>query len=194
MPTLIPTAEITLGPFFPTGYVDAGSNDLASVDGRLARGETIELHGTVTQHDGAPLHNVVLEIWQADAQGIFADEADPRCKQADPNFFGWGRAATDAAGRYRFRTIRPGRYRVADGTLRAAHINLLVLFSGVMRQLQTVVYFEDGPGNDTDPVFAAVAPPALRERLIARREAGEVARYRFDIRLSGEGETVFFED
>jgi len=187
-----PTAEMTLGPFFPRRYVDDGANDLTRVEGRAARGEPIEIYGCVTQEDGTPMDNLVLEIWQADANGIFQHPADPRHADADPNFFGWGRAATDKNGEYRFRTVRPGAYAMPDGTQRAPHINLLIVFSGLMRQLQTVVFFEGEASNDRDPVLAVVTPAALRERLVARRDG--VARYRFDIRLRGDGETPFFDD
>jgi len=171
----IPTGEMTLGPFFPREF-GHGANDLTVVDGRAARGEVIELTGRITQADGKPLDNCIVEIWQADAEGRFDN----------PGFFGWGRAATNADGVYKFRTIRPGAY---EG--RAPHINLLLLFSGLMRQLQTVVFFE-GEANDRDPVFLAVHPSGLRERLVARRTSDST--YRFDIRTRGEGETPFFDD
>ena len=100
----------------------------------------------------------------------------------NPDFPGWGRSATDANGIYSFRTIRPG---AAAG--RAPHINFLVLYSGLMRQLQTVMFFENG----NDPVLNAVQPASLRERLIAKRQGNT---YVFDIRLRGEGETPFFGD
>jgi protocatechuate 3,4-dioxygenase alpha subunit len=164
---LVPTAEMTLGPFFPREFAQ-GANDLAiGVKG----GEVMEVSGRVTQLDGQPLDNLVLEIRQADAAGRFDN----------PDFAGWGRAATDAQGVYRFRTIKPGAPKG-----RIAHINFLLLYSGLMRQLQTVMFFELAP----DPVLDAVPAP-LRERLVARRE-GTV--YRFDVRLRGEGETPFFDD
>jgi protocatechuate 3,4-dioxygenase alpha subunit len=153
---LAPTAEMTLGPFFPPEFA-AGANDLAQgVDG-----EIIEITGRVTQLDGRPLGNLVLEIWQADPQGRYDN----------PDFLGWGRAATDADGIYRFRTVKPG----------APYINFLILYSGLMRQLQTAMFF-DKP------------PLAIQngERLVAGREGAN--RYRFDIRLRGEGETPFFAD
>jgi len=165
MSRLTPTAEMTVGPFFPREFA-AGVNDLAG----NARGEVIEITGRVVQADGRPLDNLVLEIWQADAEGRFDN----------PAFFGWGRAATDSDGVYRFRTIKPG---APAG--RAPHINFLLLYSGLMRQLQTVMYFDDA----RDPVLDSV--PA-RERMIAKKEAPN--RYRFDIRLRGEGETPFFDD
>ena len=167
MKRLIPTAEMTLGPFFPREFAQ-GANDLTNGS---SAGEKIDLVGRVTQMDGRPLDNLVLEIRQADSRGRYDDPAFP----------GWGRAATDAHGMYRFRTLKPG---APQG--RIAHVNFLLLYSGLMRQLQTVMFF----GLGTDPVLDAV-PAALRERLVARRE-GTV--YRFDLRLRGEGETPFFDD
>jgi len=163
---VIPTGEMTLGPFFPPEFAQ-GANDLAA----RATGEVIEITGQVVQADGRALDNVVLEIWQADEKGRFDN----------PDFFGWGRAATDANGIYRFRTVKPGAY---EGRL--PHINFCILYSGLMRQLQTTMFFEAGK----DPVLDAV-PASRRSLLVARRE-GTV--YRFDIRLRGEGETPFFDD
>jgi protocatechuate 3,4-dioxygenase alpha subunit len=191
MPKLEPTAEITLGPFFPRRYVDEGANDLTQRDGRAALGRRIAIHGRVVEAGGAPMDNLVLEIWQADAQGIFRDPRDPRHADADPGFAGWGRAATGNDGRYRFTTIMPGGYAMPDGTRRAPHVNVIVLFSGIMRHLQTVLFFDGEPGNDADPVLAAIEPAALRPRLIAQREGDG---YRFDIVLRGDGETPFFDD
>ena len=168
MTRLTPTAEMTLGPFFPREFAQ-GANDLTLVAGKKAAGEVIEITGVVTELDGKPLDNVVVEIWQADARGRYDN----------PDFFGWGRAATDANGRYSFRTVKPGS---VGG--RAPHINLLLLYSGLMRQLQTTMFFE----KVADPVLDVVKH---RERLVARRE-GTV--YRFDVRLRGEGETPFFDD
>jgi protocatechuate 3,4-dioxygenase alpha subunit len=123
------------------------------------------------QADGRSLDNVVLEIWQADAGGSFDN----------PAFCGWGRAATNADGIYLFRTIKPG---ASPG--RAPHINFLLLYSGLMRQLQTVMYFDDSP----DPLLESMTERS--ERLVAKQEGAN--RYRFDIRLRGEGETPFFDD
>jgi len=160
---LVPTAEMTLGPFFPREFAQQAS-DLAG-DFSAA----IEITGVVTELDGKPLDNVILEIWQADAAGRFDN----------PGFSGWGRAATDAQGIYRFRTLRPG---AAQG--RAPHVNFLILYSGLMRQLQTVMFFSPAP----DPVLNLVKE---KERLIARQSGNT---YRFDIRLRGGEETPFFDD
>lgn len=168
MKRLVPTGEMTLGPFFPPEFA-AGANDLTTLEGRAVPGERIEVTGRVVQADGQPLDNLVLEIWQADAQGRYDS----------PDFLGWGRAATDAQGVYRFMTMRPG---AAPG--RAPHINFLLLYSGLMRQLHTVMFFEDAD----DPVLNAVRQ---RDRLVARRKGKSFV---FDIRLRGEGETPFFDD
>ena len=167
---LIPTGEMTLGPFFPPEFA-RGANDLTVLDGRKVPGEVIEVSGRITQLDARPLDNVVVEIWQADSRGRYDA----------PDFCGWGRAATDPDGVYRFRTLKPG---AVEGRL--AHINFLLLYSGLMRQLQTVMYFELG----ADPVLDAV-PAARRELLVAKKIA---TGWRFDIRLRGEGETPFFDD
>ena len=178
----VPTGEATLGPFFPPRYVDEGANDLTVFEGRAATGEAIEIQGRVIQEDGAALENLVIEIWQPDAAGIFRHPADPRHAQADPNFLGWGRAATDNQGRYRFRTIRPG---APQG--RQPHINVMLMFSGLMRILKTTMFFEEGK----DPVLDAV--PDSRKKLLIGKKSG-TSVYTFDIRLSGEGETPFFDD
>ena len=157
---------MTLGPFFPPEFAQ-GVNDLAP-----AAAEAIEITGRVTELDGKPLDNVVLEIWQADPDGRFDN----------PKFAGWGRAATDAHGEYRFRTLRPG---AVPG--RAPHINFLVLCSGLMRQLQTVMFF----ASSDDPVLQAVEP-ARRSLLVA--DALSSTSFRFDIRLRGGDETPFFDD
>jgi protocatechuate 3,4-dioxygenase alpha subunit len=167
MTRLVPTAEMTLGPFFPREFAE-GVNDLA----KGVTGEVIEIRGRVAELDGRALDNVVLEIWQADSAGRF-DSVD---------FPGWGRAATDAQGNYLFRTIKPG---AIPG--RAPHINFLILYSGLMRQLQTVMFFE----SSDDPVFQAVEQ-SRRNRLIGKRINAN--SYRFDIRLRGGEETPFFDD
>jgi protocatechuate 3,4-dioxygenase, alpha subunit len=163
---LVPTAEMTLGPFFPPEFAQ-GVNDLAA-----GAADAIEIIGRVTEIDGKPLDNLVLEIWQADPAGRFDN----------PRFPGWGRAATDAQGEYRFRTMRPG---AIPG--RAPHINFLILYSGLMRQLQTVMFFSDA----VDPVLHAVEP-SRRPSLIAQPVTTNA--FRFDIRLRGGDETPFFDD
>lgn len=182
------TPSQTIGPFFayaltPRAY---GGSELAS--DRLASdgvaGEHIRIEGRVLDGDGAPVGDAMLEIWQADAQGRHQP-------QGNAGFTGFGRAETTAEeGRFVFETVRPGAVPGPGGTLQAPHLSLSVFARGVLVRLMTRIYFADEPANAGDPVLALV-PQARRETLIARRDQNGV--YRFDIRLQGEGETVFFE-
>lgn len=166
---LAPTAEMTLGPFFPHEF--GGGNEDLLLRNAIPPERGIEITGRITQVDGSPLDNVIVEIWQASPSGRYDD----------PGFFGWGRAATDARGIYRFRTVMPG---APAG--RAPHVNFILLYSGLMRHLQTVMFFDARP----DPVLDGVE--ASRRSLLVAGRQGDSCR--FDIRLRGEGETPFFDD
>jgi protocatechuate 3,4-dioxygenase alpha subunit len=182
----------TTGPFFPREFSD-GNEDLTQRDGHTARGQHILLTGRVLELDAKPTWNMVLEIWQPDAAGIFRHPLDPRCEQADPGFAGWGRARTAQDGWYRFQTVLPGAY--GD---RSPHINCAVLGIGLTRRLVTTIFFSGTPGAVNDPVLNCVPDGALRLRLFAQRDpaldAAGVPAYCFDVILRGEGETPFFLD
>ena len=197
---LLPTSQHTIGPFFPRTFFQPGDNDLTVVAHGAAptrRGETILLRGRVRRAEGLPCLNQILEAWQADAGGRFHHPLDPERHLADPDFLGWGRAWTDEDGHYEFRTVMPGGYAEASGR-RAPHVNLTVMGAGLMRRVQTTMFFPDFPAeNAADPVLALV-PAARRARLVAvpdgRAEGLRV--FRFDIRLRGDAdeETPFFEE
>ena len=193
----------TLGPFFHYALPWKGGADLVGASDLGARaelmpaehdllhaslprgpiaGEPIDVVGRVLDGAGEPLPDALVEIWQANASGQYNASADP--------FAGFGRAATAEDGTFRFRTVRPGRAPGPGNTLQAAHIAVGVLGRGIIKRLVTRLYFEDGEGLEDDPVLALV-PPERRSTLIARR-SGEGA-WRFDIRLQGEHETVFFD-
>jgi len=195
-----PTSAHTIGPFFPQTFFRPGDNDLARVTpdaAPTARGERIILRGTVTREGGVPCVNAILEAWQADAAGRFNHPADPEAALADPDFLGWGRAWTDAAGHYEFRSVLPGGFAEAAGP-RAPHVDIVVMASGLMRMLATTVFFADfAAANAADPALSLV-PPARRARLVALPD-GEVdglRAFRFDLRLRGTAaeETPFFEE
>jgi protocatechuate 3,4-dioxygenase alpha subunit len=176
----------TIGPFFPASFVE-GHDDLTHHHGSTARGQHIVLSGRILQEGGVPTRNTILEIWQADANGIFRSPEDPRCSEADPGFACWGRARTDAEGWYKIRTVFPGAY--GD---RCPHANLMILAIGLTRRLVTTVFFADNPDSVRDPVLDCVKDTAARRRLFATRESADA--YRFDIVLRGESETPFFLD
>jgi protocatechuate 3,4-dioxygenase, alpha subunit len=191
------TPSQTVGPFFKYGLTpngqydwnDAFTNNLVTAE---TSGERIRVQGRVLDGDGAPVTDAMLEIWQADAQGRFSD---PQDKRALPNstFKGFGRCGTDANGDYAFDTIRPGSVPDPDGKPQAPHLLLAIFARGMLLHLYTRVYFGGEAANSADPVMALV-PADRRATLIARREQGAGnAVYRFDIRLQGDNETVFFD-
>jgi len=188
---LIQTPSQTVGPFFHFGLDRPEWSDLTAAG---PKGERIVLEGRVLDGDGAPVVDALLEIWQANAEGKYDHPEDRQEKPLDGNFRGFGRASTDAEGRYRFRTIRPGPVPGRGNALQAPHIGVTVFARGLLNRLVTRVYFEGEPLNETDPVLSSIDDPALRRTLVAKRAGGqEIAAYRFDIVLQGEGETAFFE-
>lgn len=198
----IPTPSATVGPFFPAHYFGPTDHDLTVVrdPSTPARGQKIYLGGTIYEAGRVPRWNSIVEIWQPDAGGRFAHPHDPRNAEADPNFMGWGRRASEDDGWYDFISVKPGGY--ADpltGLTRAPHINVSVMGSGLMRRLVTTFFFPDEAANAQDPVFRAIGDAAIRERIILKpatlpRAPVDAIAYRMDIVLQGEGETPFFLD
>ena len=190
------TPSQTVGPYFKYGltpggdyrWTDVFGNDLVTPD---VSGERIRIVGTVFDGDGKIVTDSMLEIWQADAQGRFAD---PQDRRAIPNsaFKGFGRCGTDASGSYSFHTIKPGTVPGPGGKPQAPHILLAVFARGMTQQAMTRIYFEDEASNAVDPILALV-PTDRRMTLIAKREAGKATTYRLDIHLQGDRETVFFD-
>ena len=159
-------------------------------------GERIRLEGQVFDGLGLPLRDVLIEIWQADANGVYPSAADIQGKAVDPNFLGWGRTGADfETGFWSFNTIKPGAVPGCKGTTQAPHIALIIFARGINIGLNTRVYFEDeAEANAQDPVLKGIEWAPRRQTLIAKREQrdGEVV-YRFDIRIQGEDETVFLD-
>jgi protocatechuate 3,4-dioxygenase alpha subunit len=191
------TPSQTVGPYFKYGLTpggdyqwnDAFSNDLVTPD---VSGERSRVVGQLFDGAGAVIPDAMLEIWQADAQGRFADPKDAR---AIPNatFKGFGRCRADANGGYAFHTIRPGPVPGPGGKPQAPHILLATFARGMTQHAVTRIYFADEEtANATDPILALV-PAERRATLIAQREPGETPMFRFDVHLQGDAETVFFD-
>jgi protocatechuate 3,4-dioxygenase beta subunit len=161
------TPHHTTGPFFPAGFVGTAARDLTHGSSGSPRGEVVELRGEVRDALGGPAVNVIIELWQADAGGIFNHPLDPRFASRDPHFRGWGRTWTDEAGRFLFRTIKPGAYPslVDPEWVRPPHLSLTVLGSGIMRPLVAQLFFPEEPLNATDRQLLAVEP-SRRHRLL----------------------------
>lgn len=160
------------------------------------QGERIRLEGQVFDGLGLPLRDVLVEIWQADANGIYSSQQDQQGKLADPKFLGWGRAGADfETGFWSFDTIKPGAVPGRKGAKQAPHIALVIFARGINLGLHTRVYFEDeAEANAKDPILNGIEWVPRRQTLIAKRQErdGQVV-YRFDIRIQGDQETVFFD-
>jgi len=190
------TPSQTVGPYFAYGLTPAGKfawSDLI-INNLLTpgvAGERIRIEGRVTDADGKPINDALLEIWQADAEGRYAS-ADSAAR-SNAAFKGFGRAGTDGDGNFSFDTIKPGAVAGPAGDKQAPHILVAYFSRGLLTHLYTRIYFADEKANDGDPVLKLV-PAERRHTLIAKREIrGKLPVYRFDIVLSGDDETVFFD-
>lgn len=175
------TASQTIGPFFYDALIRPDSHVVASAG---TAGQSIRLTGTVTDGEGQPIEDAMIEIWQPDGNGAFAARSDAGA------FRGFGRSATDTAGVYRFETVKPGAVDVAS----APFISVAVFARGLLQRLATRIYFDDEPANAGDAVFQGITDDTRRRTLLAvRTSGGDVPVYRFDIALQGPCETVFFD-
>ncbi|MEU0207632.1 protocatechuate 3,4-dioxygenase subunit alpha [Streptomyces canus] len=189
--TVLPTPSHTVGPFYGHALPFPGGGDIAPI----GHPDTIVLQGYITDGEGNPLPDAFVELWSADPDGN-VPQVDGSIRR-DPasggylgrngvEFTGWGRIQTDANGHWTARTLRPG----ARGQS-APYISACVFARGLLVHLYTRIYL---PGDEAaltaDPLLARV-PAERRDTLIARSQGD--GTYRFDIRLQGEGETVFLE-
>lgn len=192
------TPSQTAGPYVHIGlapgaagfeiYREELGRDIAGPD---APGERIRIEGVVYDGVGAPVKDVLIEAWQADANGIHPHPEDPRHAEVARGFRGWGRVISDFdTGLWTIDTVKPGRVPGRHSRVQAPHINLWIVARGINVGLSTRLYFDD-EDNAADPVLNLVEHVERRATLIARKTAP--GRYRFDIRLQGEGETVFLD-
>jgi protocatechuate 3,4-dioxygenase alpha subunit len=167
-----------------------GGENILTTDRTI--GQRITIRGRVLDGDGKPVPDAMVEIWQADAHGLFNHPADPNQAQADRAFRGFGRSGTSEIGEFWFKTVKPGRVVWEGDQQQAPHVNIYVFARGMLIHAITRLYFSDEPSNDADPVLNLV-PAERRHTLIAALERSEdLPCYCFDIRLQGEDETVFF--
>jgi protocatechuate 3,4-dioxygenase alpha subunit len=153
-------------------------------------GTRISVRGHVFDGTGTPLRDALIEIWQADAAGLYPSPKETR-GAADPNFAGWGRTAGDGdTGEWRFETIRPGAVPFPDGRLQSPHITFWIVARGINLGLHTRMYFPEDDMS-VDPILSRIEHQNRVKTLISERTgAGE---YRFDIHLQGPDETIFFD-
>ena len=168
----------TVGPFFHDALFVGGDNILVN---DLTSGQCILITGTVFDGDRQPIPDAMVEVWQADANGRFN-------QQADPHFRGFGRASTVDNGRYTFKTIKPG---IISGHV-TPFINLRIFARGMLIHAVTRLYFGDESSNDQDDILNSL-DEARRHTLIAQpQQTSDLPTYHFDIHLQGQNETVFF--
>jgi protocatechuate 3,4-dioxygenase alpha subunit len=203
-PLLRETASQTAGPYVHIGLApraagfDIFENDFGNVlTTPETQGERITIEGRVFDGSGTPVRDVLLEIWQANAQGRYAHAADKQPGKApDAAFRGWGRACSDfETGLWSFETIKPGPVIGRHGVVMAPHVNLWIVARGINIGLNTRMYFDDeAQANASDPVLNLVEWEVRRRTLVGQREqrAGKTV-YRFDIHLQGDDETVFLD-
>lgn len=180
------TPSQTVGPYLRIGLIDSlPQNNLVTEE---TAGERIKLTGVVLDGNDEPITDAMIEIWQPDSNGIFNHPNDPQSEEADPHFRGFGRAENPLNGIYEFITIKPG-----SRDNQAPYINVHVFARGMLIHAMTRIYFSDEAANSDDPVLQSI-PADRRQTLIAKREeTGDWPTYRFDIRMQGDQETVFFD-
>jgi protocatechuate 3,4-dioxygenase beta subunit len=159
-------------------------------------GEKIVVTGRVLDEDGRPVCNSLLEVWQCNSAGRYWHKRDQHSAPLDPNFYGFGKMLTDADGRYRFVTIKPGPYPWGnhEKAWRPAHIHFSMFGSVYAQRLVTQMYFPNDPLFDYDPIFQSIPDLAARQRLIARFSlahtvSDQMLGYEFDIVLRGRDAT-----
>jgi protocatechuate 3,4-dioxygenase, alpha subunit len=192
------TASQTAGPYVHIGLAPGAAGfqiferELGTdIAGPEAEGTRIRIEGLVLDGTGAAVKDVLIEAWQADARGIYPHPEDPRHADCAKGFRGWGRAISDFdTGLWSFDTIKPGVVPGRNGRAMAPHISLWIVSRGINIGLNTRIYFED-EDNSADPVLNLIEQTDRRATLLARKTAANT--YRFDIRLQGEGETVFLD-
>lgn len=164
------------------------------IAGPNAEGERIRVEGLVVDGAGSPIKDVLLEAWQANARGVYAHPEGGG--DVEDGFRGWGRVITNfETGEWAFDTVKPGPTPGRNVGQQAPHINLWVVARGINVGLNTRIYFEDEEeANSKDPVLNLIEWERRRATLLAKRtnRDGQVV-YRFDIKIQGEDETVFFD-
>jgi protocatechuate 3,4-dioxygenase alpha subunit len=181
------TSSQTIGPYLHIGMTWLVDENMAPEG---VSGERVTVEGRITDADGTAVNDAMVEIWQANAHGKYAHPEDTRDLPVERSFSGFGRVYTDEDGRFRFRTIKPGRVPGPDETPQAPHLNVTIFMRGLLKHLITRMYFP-GESNDADAVLQRV--PADRRATLVARRGGEPGRLEWDVVLQGENETVFFD-
>ena len=188
---LVPTPSQTVGPFFHF-CLTTDANCVGRIAGPHAKGEYARLTVRVLDGNGEGLSDAMIEIWQANSEGKYNHPDDAQARAVEAGFLGFGRMGTGEDGSCEFETIKPGCVLGPGNASQAPHLNVAVFARVMLKQLYTRVYFAGDSANEDDPVLALV-PAERRETLMAHPDAASPGHWRFDVRLQGEDETVFFD-
>src|ERR1041385_4692771 len=190
-------SELT-GPLYGHNPIGETDNDLTRQPPGEPLGERIIVAGRVLDEDGRPIPHTLVELWQCNASGRYLHSRDDHPAPLDPNFSGAGRTMTDAAGNYRFVTIKPGAYpwRNHPNAWRPAHIHFSLFGPCFLTRLVTQMYFPNDPLMPLDPISQSIPDERARQRLISRFDLGVTEPewalgYRFDFVLRGRDATPF---
>jgi protocatechuate 3,4-dioxygenase, alpha subunit len=186
--TLAPTSWQTVGPFFTISLSERNCDQLA---GPAVEGERITIRGRVIDGDGNPVPDALIETWQADARGMYADAETDSQKTIPAAFSGFGRIPTDSEGNFCFSTIKPGPVPARNGSMQAPHILVSIFMRGLLIRLVTRIYFPADPRNASDFVLNLVDP--LRRGTLIAEPTDVDGVFQWDVILQGTGETVFFD-
>ena len=185
------TPSQTVGPFFSFCLV-TDKCSIRNIAGAQAKGERVLLNCRVLDGDGVGIPDAIVEIWQADVNGIYNHPDDPRQSTADPECSGFGRMGTNEDGFCEFETIKPGGVPGLNGETQAPHLNLAIFARGMLKQLYTRIYFVGDPANEQDQVLALI-PEQRRVSLMAHADSTKKNGWNLEIHLQGKQETVFFD-
>lgn len=193
------TASNTIGPFFHHIMTPEEPDFVGITDNRMTgkstKGERIKVEGRILDGDGKPLRAAMLEIWQANAAGRYNAPQDARNDvKLDKKFTGFGRVSAGNRGKFEFETIKPGAVPSSGNAPQAPHINLTLFAAAIHSHLYTRLYFSDeADANDIDPVLSFVGEKRRITLIAKRKNTKDGPVYRFDVKLGGDGETVFFD-
>src|SRR4051794_4055941 len=184
------TPSQTVGPFFHLGLTRENRDDLVP---HGASAEALTIRGQVLDGDGECVTDALVEIWQANPEGVYAGVTNENAVSAKSNLFtGFARIPTDPNGAFRFTTVKPGRVAGPGGTLQAPHVVVTVFARGLLKHLMTRMYFPDERSNSEDTVLNLV-PAERRSTLVAKHSAEGNNVLEWNIILQGQDETVFFD-
>lgn len=187
--TLVATPSQTVGPFF---HIGCSKLTVAEMAGENVPGARVTIEGRILDGQRTPVPDAMIEIWQANASGKYADPAESQGQAPHPEFKGYGRVATDRNGRFTFATIKPGAVPGPGNTMQAPHLAISIFMRGLQKRLVSRIYFPGESANGSDFVLNSVHP-VRRKTLIASKAENSAETMHWDVILQGEDETVFFD-